>query len=580
VTPALCLSLKRDCATAQAPHNAGMIGGDRLRGLGGKGNLQTGALDRVLARVRRPLDRRFERHAGALDGMAALSADVGATIAADPELVRGTGPRVLVVSLRGWSAHDAYEMVIAHALRLRGAQVALLTCGGGLPVCELGWARTTHPRPCDRCAWLTDRVVEVAGLRHYALRERLLWGADPRNAPAEPVDGGTLEPYGASAISVVSLLKSTQLERVARAPEIVDDFAVAASGVEHAATAILDELQPQVVFLLNGLFAAERVIRESALARGIRSPTYESAPRGGALVFSQHAPAPDYNVEELWAAVRDRPLTSRQRSEVVALLRDRARGVGAHESYFDRIEDDRGEVRRRLDLGGKERVFSLFTNVTWDSAAVGHDIGFASLFDWVEHAVRLAERSELVLVIRIHPAEAHWSTREALQDVIVSRLGDVPENVRFVSPDCPLSSYALVDMSELVLTYTTTVGLEAATRGARVAVAGDTHYRGRGFTIDVSGPDDLARVFALEPSPPSADEVELALSYAHMFFFRAMIPFSLVGTEDGKVRRFPHSATELAPGADPYLDWICERILDGEHFGLPDDLAVASPASG
>jgi hypothetical protein len=560
-----------------APHNAGMIGGEQLHGLGGKGNLQAGALDRVLARVRRPLDRAFERRAGALESMAVLSMNVGASIAADSELVCDTGPRVLVVSLRGWSAHDAYELAIAHALRLRGAQVALLTCGGGLPACELGWARNAHPRPCDRCGWLTDRVVELAGLRHYALRERLPWGADARNAPAEPADDSAVEPYDASAISVVSLLKSTQLDRVARAPEIVNDFAVAASGVEHAAGAILDEFEPQVVFLLNGLFAAERVIRELALARGIRSPTYESAPRGGALVFSQHAAAPDYNVEELWTTVRDRPLTRRQSADVVALLDDRAHGVGAHESYYDRVEDDHDEVRRRLDLGDRERVFSLFTNVTWDSAAVGHDIGFASLFDWVEHAVRLAERTELVLVVRIHPAEAHWSTREALQDVIVSRLGDVPENVRFVAPECALSSYALVDMSELVLTYTTTVGLEAATRGGHVAVAGETHYRGRGFTTDLSGPDDLARVFGLEPSPPSGEEVELALRYAHMFFFRAMIPFSLVDSEGGKVRRFPRSAAELAPGVDPYLDWICQRILDGEHFGLPDELAVASP---
>ncbi len=554
-----------------------MIGGERLRGLGGKGNLQTGALDRVLARVRRPLDRAFERHAGALDSVAALSADVGASMTADSELVGDTGPRVLVASLRGWSAHNAYELALAHALRLRGAQVALLTCGGGLPACELGWARSAHPRPCDRCAWLTDRLAGAAGLRHYALRERLQWGADARNAPARAADDGVVQPYGASAISVVSLLKSTQLDRAAHASEIVEDFAVAAGGVEHAAAAILDEFEPQIVFMLNGLFASERVIRELALARGIRSPTYESAPRRGALVFSQDAAAPDYDVDELWATVGDRPLTKRQRAEVIALLEDRAQGLGAHESYYDSVEDDHGELRRRLDLGGRERVFSLFTNVTWDSAAVGHDIAYVSLFDWVEHAVRLAERAELALVIRIHPAEARWSTREALQEVIVSRLGDVPENVRFVAPECALSSYALVDMSELVLTYTTTVGLEAATRGGQVAVAGETHYRGRGFTTDLSGPDDLARLFGLAPSPPpSREAVELALRYAHMFFFRAMIPFRRVSCDDGRVRRFPRSATELAPGADPYLDWICERILDGEHFGLPDNLAVAS----
>ena len=379
----------------------------------------------------------------------------------------------------------------------------------------------------------------------------------------------------ASAISVAWLLKSTELDRVPGARAVASDFAVAASGLERAAEAVLKEFNPDVVFLLNGLFGAERVIREVALARGVRAPTYEMAPRAGALVFSQDAAAPDYDVDELWAVVRDKPLDDRQRTEVIGLLEDRARGVGAHESYYDRVEDDPRELRRRLGLNGDQRLISLFTNVTWDSATIGHDVGFTSMFDWVEHAIRLAARKDLVLVVRIHPAEGRWGTREEVQDVIVSRLGEIPSNVRFVSTAEALSSYALLDISDLVLTYTTTVGLEAAVRGKRVAVAGDTHYRGRGFTTDITGPDDLARVLALQPVPLPVGDVERALRYAHMFFFRAMIPFPLIDARDGKVRRLPQRAAELAPGANRYLDWICERVLDGRHFGLPDELAGA-----
>lgn len=556
-----------------------MLVGKQVRGLGSKGNLHTGALDRVLARVRRPLDRAYERRALALDSLAALSADVGSSVVQNDALTDDRRPRVLVASLRGWSLYNAYELLLAQALRVRGAQVALLTCGGGLPACELGWARSVYPRPCDRCAWLTDRVAEASGLRHYALRDFLPWGADARGAPTEPADGAAMSPHDASAISVVWLLKATQLDRVAGAQEVVNDFAVAVGAVERAAGAVLDEFQPDVVLLLNGLLGAERTIRELALARGIRSPTYEIAPRAGTLVLSQEGAAPDYDVDRLWATVSDRPLSDRQRSDVIGLLDDRARGIGAHESYYRTPEEDPVEVLRRLNLQGRQRVVSLFTNVTWDTATIGHDVGFASMFDWVECAVRRAEALELTLVVRIHPAESRWGTRENVEDVIVSRLGEIPDNVRFVSAEHALSSYALLDVSDLTLTYTTTVGLEAAVRGKRVAVAGDTHYRGRGFTIDLTKPDDLARVMGLQTTPPSADEVEMAIRYAHMFFFRAMIPLPLLESQDNKVRQFPRSAAALAPEADPYLDWICARILDGGHFGLPDELATASLAS-
>jgi hypothetical protein len=549
-----------------------MLSFERLRAAGGKGSLRPGTLDRALALVRRPLDRAFERHAMGLGGMAELSADVHALVGKEPKPSRRTGPRILVVSLRGWSAHGAYELVIAQALRLRGAEVTLLTCGGGMPVCELGWARRAYPRPCDRCAWLTERMAAVAGLGHYRLGDLMPWGADARAAPTKPAGQARTDSREASAVSVAWLLKATELERVPGAQEVLDDFAVAAEGVGHAAERILDELEPDVVLLLNGLFGAERTIRELALRRGVRAPTYEIAPRGGALVFSQDSPAPDYDVDRLWESVRDRPLDSRQRSQAIALLEDRARGVGAHESYYDRPEEDPEELRRRLGLEGRERLVSLFTNVTWDSATIGHDVGFTSMFDWVERAVRLAEDRDFVLVVRAHPAEGRWGTREAVQETVVSRLGEIPANVRFVSAQEALSSYALLDISDLLLTYTTTVGLEAAARGKQVAVSGDTHYRGRGFTIDVSGPEDLERVLGRAPGRLSTASTELAIRYAHMFFFRAMIPFPAIAVRDGQVKRFPRGALALAPGADPYLDWICERILDGADFGLPDRL--------
>ena len=516
----------------------------------------------------------------ALDDMAALSAQVDRPVT-DSKLARRASPRVLVASLRGWSTHNAYELLIAQALRMRGAEVAFLTCGGGMPACELGWARYAHPRPCDRCAWLTNRMIEAAASRHYRLGDRLPWGKDARAAPVEPTGAGAADARQDSLISVAWLLKASLLDRIPSAQELTEDFAVAAEGVSSATAAIFEEFEPEVVFLLNGLFGAERQIRQLALDYGARAPTYEIAPRAGALVLSQDAAAPEYDVDQLWAAVKDSPLSARQRSEVTGLLEDRARGIGAHESYYDRVEEDHDELRRRLGVSSRERVVSLFTNVTWDSATLGRDIGFASMFDWVEQAVRLAAHQEFVLVVRIHPAERRWGTREEVQEIVLSRLGELPANVRFIGARDALSTYALMDISDLLLTYTTTVGLEAAVRGKQVAVAGATHYRGRGFTTDISGPEDLARVLRLEPTELPPADVVLALRYAHMFFFRAMIPFPLVGAEAGKVKRFPREAAALAPGADPYLDWICERILDGGNFGLPDELAcVASSASG
>src|SRR5207247_1107123 len=140
-----------------------------------------------------PFDRMHLAHHGALADQRRLGASVAAAAPA-------TGsPRVLVLCLRSWVTHSAYEAVVAQALRMRGAEVALVTCGGGQPVCEMGYARRAYPRPCDRCGHHTDRVVDAARVKAYRLRDEFAWGADARGAP-ERGDGDPEAPGDPAAI--------------------------------------------------------------------------------------------------------------------------------------------------------------------------------------------------------------------------------------------------------------------------------------------------------------------------------------------------------------------------------------------
>jgi hypothetical protein len=485
----------------------------------------------------------------------------------------GTDRRILVVSLRAWITHCVYESLLAHALRLRGAEVAMLTCAGGQPLCEQGWARHAWPLPCDRCAWYTEQVAHAARLSHYRLADGLPWGSDARSAPVTPsTSPGAPDPYNASQISLPWMLKSTDIDGSRRGREMEQDFAVSAAGVATSVNHALDDFCPDIVIVLNGLFAAERVIRETALARGIRVVTYETSPRENALVFSAGTPAPLYDIDSAWERFRHRPLTGGQRSAIAGMLSARSEGKAAHERYYSDPLTNLDEIRAELDLPPGTRVVSLFTNLAWDSAVVGHDLGYDSMVDWVTDTVRVADELEdIVLVVRVHPAENRWGTRQPIAEV----LHDLPRNVRVVRPEQQLSSYGLLAITDLALTYTTTVGLEAASRGIPVAVAGDVHYRGRGFTHDVQSPDGLRSLLSSGPWSMTDNQVSLARRYAFLFFFKFMIPFPLVPLKQGEPQAVPDDLSALRPGADPYLDFVCERILDGGSFILPDELALA-----
>ena len=120
----------------------------RLRRLGSALAREDRLVDRLVSPIRRPVDRAYYRHSAKLRELDELGES------AERLQRAATGKRVLVLSLRMWADHMAYESVIAHALRLRGADVTMLTCGGGQPICEVGWGRRIAPRPCDRCAYL------------------------------------------------------------------------------------------------------------------------------------------------------------------------------------------------------------------------------------------------------------------------------------------------------------------------------------------------------------------------------------------------------------------------------------------
>jgi hypothetical protein len=178
------------------------------------------------------------------------------------------------------------------------------------------------------------------------------------------------------------------------------------------------------------------------------------------------------------------------------------------------------------------------------------------------------------MLIRIHPAEVKLpgkQTREPIATFLADHYPHLPSNVRVVAADDPTSTYPIMDACDLGLVFSSTTGLELALRGTPVIVAGRTHYRGKGFTIDVSSPDEFIRRIdeVLADVPAHEPDVDLARRYAHLFFFKG--PIRTPGVEEhvlGLARITVEDLDELAPGNDPDIDRICDGILDGGNFAV------------
>ncbi len=542
---------------------------DALRKVGRLSNYGRGPLDALAARIRLPLDRRYNE-GRVIPDVRKLSESV-------PDEGAGSGPHVMIVTLRVWQNHALTEVMLGNALKARGATVSILTCGGGLPICEVGWARKAWPRPCDRCAHFTDEVARASGFAHYRLADYLPWGENGEDAPQtyqDIAETPSMDYEKAGSQTAAWVLKTTSPHAVPEGPEVLRDSAVTAAAVELAADRIIDVAQPDIMFMVNGILVEEHVLANVARARGVRAVTYGYGIHQDSMVMSSEVlPALDFKNEPLWEEARDQPLSKQEADRLDTYLLQREHGAGT-QAFFSGSQRDPVAVRNELGLDPGKRLISMFTNITWDSACLNKDIAFPNADEWIRHAVRVvAARDDCQLVIRVHPAEASLGTLEPAEGAVAHEFPTLPANVRFIGAEEPVNSYALADASEIVLVYSSTTGLEAAVRGKAVVVAGDVHYRGRGFTTDLDDPEGLTRVLA-EGAQMHADQVELARRYAHAYFFRLMTPIPRVLRQTSYSFAEVHEPVDLQPGADPYLDLICDRILDGEPLHTPRDLVL------
>lgn len=483
------------------------------------------------------------------------------------------GPKVLIVSPRDWAAHVQYEAVIGHALRLRGADVSFLTCGGGLEICDRANTYEAPPMPCASCTRYTTTSLDAHGFPLRTIREG--WeGADDGWPELDLVSIPDLKGVELDGLPLGRAV-DIPLKWFLCAADIADDplggptnraFLRSAKRIATGVAAALDEVQPDLVLLLNGLLLFEGVSWALCQQRGIDVVTYERAFRKETLVFHRGVPAGFYDFSSDWDDA-NRPLTEAEAAELDEYLGARRRG-SAFDQYW---QPEEREVDR-----GSGRLASLYTNLTWDTAVIDRDVAFADIQAWISAAIRAFEaRPEHRLVVRVHPSEVALPgkvTRDSLAAYVHREFPQLPPNVSIVEPHDLTSSYPLMDASDVGLVYTSTTGLELALSGTPVIVAGDTHYRGKGFTTDVSSAAEFeAALDAALADPASLPvDVEQARRYAHFFFFRAPIPApGVIEPLPGLARLTVSSLDELAPGANPALDRICAGLLDGTSFALP-----------
>lgn len=322
----------------------------------------------------------------------------------------------------------------------------------------------------------------------------------------------------------------------------------------------MDSQTYDLAVIFGGVFLEYGAAFHEARRRDINVVAFEDSPfsRHDFLISNNRTHA-DLDRAAVWRTDEPHVLDEARKRRVIEWLASRDDGDYREPKPRGRIgrwPDRSTAALKPLGLDPKKPVVALFPNLTWDGTALGREVAFDSLRDWVLSTIEFfIAKPEFQLVVRIHPLEAEYSN-DHVGKIIRDRWPDLPAHIHIVETGDPLSSYRLLDVIQLGLVYTTTVGLEMHLRGVPCICAARAVYGGLGFTRDAQSREHYFGMIDQILADPggmqcSQRDIELAWCFA-----------DLIMNKTG--RPYPWHYTD--PWGSILGDWPMERVLspDGE----------------
>lgn len=303
-----------------------------------------------------------------------------------------------------------------------------------------------------------------------------------------------------------------------------------------AALAALEWMQthkPDVVLIPNGLILEMGIVFRVARHLNIPAVTFEFNDQREQIWLAQNTSIMRQDTDYLVEARCHLPMTDEMYQQLADLENARrgARVWGKSNRLWQYVSAQ-GAQQTREALGLDSRpVVLLAANVLGDSLTLGRNIFAESMSEWITKTVQyFAQRKDVQLVVRIHPGEKIVPQAKSMGTVVRDALPEIPPHIHVIGALDNINTYDLIEIADLGLAYTTTVGVETAMNGIPVISCGATHYRGRGFTMDPNTWDEyfsmLENVLADLPAYRLTEEkIARAWNYAYRFFFEYPRPF-------------------------------------------------------
>ena len=471
-----------------------------------------------------------------------------------------------------------WEGTLAKALQMRGHDVSSLICGNTLTMCTTEYTvNSAHDdMTCKHCVDFSKSFLNTASLPYSTYGDHIsnpeidniknrvdkLSIDECENLTYKGVNVG-----GLSKNSVIRYFKGSLKPDKDRYDFVLRSELLNAIISTDVAEKIVKEEKPDILVTRHLGYSSWGSFAEYCGNKGIRVCSPGEGYKKNTLRFDIFDIGEVSNAfTRYYEEVRKKkPLNDDEEIEIQSFLDKRMAGVEGDTADYIFTP---GEMEIGLfDFDKYDKTYAIFPNVPWDSSLLNANKGFNGVHDWISETIGLfKEKPNCQLLVKIHPSELRvLKSENTVSDYISNKFDSLPENIKIIPPDTKISPYDLFQFIDAGIVYNGTIGLEMALNNIPVALAGRTHYAGKGFTYDISTKKEYKDVLFGDFPSLDKQKLQLAKIYAYYFFIKSFIPYDFV-TANRRTLKYGwniKSLDDLAEGKDKYLDHICDYITKG-----------------
>ncbi|KPA15174.1 Capsule polysaccharide biosynthesis, partial [Candidatus Magnetomorum sp. HK-1] len=492
--------------------------------------------------------------------------------------------KILLFSPYGlWQVHSQVDVMIGAALRLRGCEVISVCCDGVFENCPI--AKVNQEQMCKQCSMMSNNLfsnfkIPIIFLKKLLSDELILqlksW---VQNIPVDKLYKTKLGQNEIGKWIIPSILSYFTCGKPDFSnPEFVKiyrSFLLNSSLIVHSFGKLLDSFKPDHVICYSGIHCYYKIAYELARQKNIKTLIHERGTIDSSFTFLENGGIVSYQHRidcfENW---RNIPLNITELEWVKEYIQNREKGknINWHSSYTYSSEDHLIYKALRIPLDSK--IITIFTSHNWEYGILTYEtyVTFKSQIAGMKYIIESLKDKHYYLIIRLHPPMGHTVllNNEFIDDLLSQLYYDLPSNVRIVMPNEKMTAYSLLWSSEAVITFSSTIGLEALFKGTyNIGNVKNLYSTVTDPVTNYKEYDKIVDEAVKKTKNFKIDYLKTAYRAIFYLFRRINFQFKTFGIKnfhepDIRIKNIK----EIEEGQDIILDQICKHVMYGDPLYL------------